>query len=293
MLKILSVIYMLWGFNWVVMKEANLFFSPTMFVALRFAGGAIALLATAAWLKLPLPPRPYWKWIAVTGILQIAVNNLAIQIGVVALGAGLAAVLNYSMPVWVAIMAHFILNERLTVRKLGGIAVSMAGLLILMKVDVIGSTNGILITLGGAVAWAAASILMKIQGRVITENQRNGRRAACHIIQYTAWQMVVGSLSLFAYMAISPPPPAVWTPLAAACLLYNCLFASALAFFLWNHLLTLIEASTASTAVLGVPDVGVLGGVICFGEPLTPQIAIGMVMILAGIVTIVRAPATK
>ena len=47
-----------------------------------------------------------------TGILQTALNNVLVQIGMQSLSAGLVAVLNYSMPVWVTIMAHFFLQER-------------------------------------------------------------------------------------------------------------------------------------------------------------------------------------
>ena len=57
------------------------------------------------------------------------------QMGIKDLDAGLVAVLNYSMPVWVAILAHFFLNEKLTKRKALGVVVSMIGLVILMHID--------------------------------------------------------------------------------------------------------------------------------------------------------------
>ena len=63
MIKALLMIYFIWGFNWVVMKEANIFFPPILFVAYRFSLGAIVLLIVDAWFHLPLPPHKYWKWI--------------------------------------------------------------------------------------------------------------------------------------------------------------------------------------------------------------------------------------
>lgn len=72
------------------------------------------------------------------------------------------------------------------------------------------------------------------------------------------------------------------------CLFYNGVLASALAFFMWNYLLTQIEAAKAAIAILGVPVVGVISGVLVLDEPLTMMTLIGMVMILAGIVCIVR-----
>ena len=57
---------------------------------------------------------------------------------------------------------------------------------------------------------------------------------------------------------------------------------------MWNYLLTQIEAAKAAIAILGVPVVGVISGVLVLDEPLTMMTLIGMVMILAGIVCIVR-----
>ena len=45
MIKLLFAIYLVWGFNWVVMKEANLFFPPVTFSCYRFIIGAMVLLA--------------------------------------------------------------------------------------------------------------------------------------------------------------------------------------------------------------------------------------------------------
>ncbi|WP_370851358.1 DMT family transporter [Megasphaera sp.] len=281
MLRVLFLIYAIWGFNWVVMKEANFFFPPVTFSAWRFTVGAVVLLLFNAWLHLPVPPRRYWPWIVVTGILQIAFNNAAIQVGMVSLGAGMVAVLNYSMPVWMALMAHVFLGEHLTRRKVLGIVVSMVGMCLLMNVGSGGDVGSILLTLSGAVAWAAAGIIIKIQDRRM-------KKKDCSLIQYTTWQMVVGAIALWLYTAATGVGTVDWTPLSVGCLAYNGILASALAFFLWNYLLTRIEAAKAGIAVLGVPVVGVLCGVLFMHEALTLASAAGMIMILAGIVCIVR-----
>ena len=272
MIKLLFAIYLVWGFNWVVMKEANLFFPPVTFSCYRFIIGAMVLLAVCFWLKLPIPPRRYWPWIAITGFLQIAANTAAIQIGMVTLGAGLVAVLNYSMPVWMALMAHFFLGEHLTRRKVIGIIVSMAGMWLLMNVDSGGDLSIVVLTLVGAAAWAAAGIIVKIQDRRMKAND-------CNLIQYTTWQMVVGALALGVQAAVMESGTIQWTPLAVGCLLYNGIMASSLA---------QIEAAKAAIAILGVPVVGVISGVLVLDEPMTAMTLLGMAMILIGIVCIVR-----
>lgn len=282
MAKALCLIYLIWGMNWVVMKTANTFFPPITFVAYRFLFGALVLLSVWFWLHLPLPKKKYWPWIFLTGILQMGLNNIAAQTSMLTLGAGMVSVLNYSMPVFAAVMAHFLLGERLTWRKGAGIVLAIVGMAVLMDVHAGGDVTAICIGLLSAVFWGLASIFVKL------------KLADVNPISLTTWQMVCASLSLLAYTAIVPQGEVVWNTESILCLIYNGVLASALAFFLWSWILQHIEVSKASVAVLAVPVVGVVGGILCLGEPMTLHIFFGMIMIMAGIYIVVthkRQPA--
>ena len=163
MIKALCLIYLIWGMNWVVMKTANSFFPPITFVAYRFLFGAAVLLSVWLWLRLPLPKKKYWPWIFLTGILQMGLNNIAVQTSMVTLGAGMVSVLNYSMPVFAAVMAHFLLGEKLTWRKGLGIVLALAGMAVLMDVHAGGDVTAIFIGLLSAVFWGLASIFVKLK----------------------------------------------------------------------------------------------------------------------------------
>lgn len=282
MAKALCLIYLIWGMNWVVMKTANTFFPPITFVAYRFLFGALVLLSVWFWLHLPLPKKKYWPWIFLTGILQMGLNNIAAQTSMLTLGAGMVSVLNYSMPVFAAVMAHFLLGERLTWRKGAGIVLAIAGMAVLMDVHTGGDVTAICIGLLSAVFWGLASIFVKL------------KLSDVNPISLTTWQMVCASLSLLVYTAIVPQGEVVWNTESVLCLIYNGVLASALAFFLWSWILQHIEVSKASVAVLAVPVVGVVGGILCLGEPMTLHIFFGMIMIMAGIYIVVthkRQPA--
>ncbi len=269
--KALAVLCMIWGLNWVVMKQANLFFPPILFATYRFLLGSAVLLIAAYFMKIPLPRRQDWKWIILGGILQTAFSNAAVQVGMQFLTAGFSSVLSYSMPLWVAIMAHFSLNEKLTKRKMTGVAMGMAGLVVLLNISSDGVWWAILLTLAGAIAWAFSSILVKL------------KLQHCDILQYTTWQMAAGALVLSMYCTIFDQGAVQWNWLAVGYLLYNGVLASALAFFLWNYILSNTEAGKAAISVLVIPIVGVLSGVILLKEPLHWNTITGIVMILAGI----------
>ena len=272
--RALLLLCIIWGFNWVVMKQANQFFPPVIFVNYRFILGAVVLLIISFWLKLPIPQRKYWLWIIVSGVLQIAFNNIAVQFGMQSLGAGFVAVLNYSMPVWVAILAHFFLDEKMNKRKAAGIAISMVGLATLMNISENGSWGAIFLTLIGAVSWAISSIIIKL------------KLQECNMLQYTTWQMVAGAVFLTPYTIFLEQGSVRWEWQAVGCLLYNGILASALAFFLWSYILAWTEAGKASISVLAVPVIGVLAGAVLLGEPMQWNTAMGMALILSGIMIV-------
>ena len=281
----LILLYIIWGFNWVVMRMANDYFPPTFFVACRFFIGAVALLLVCALRKSLIPPKQYWPWIAATGVLMMSLNNLMVQIATSYIGAGLTALLDYMQAIFVCVLAAFILGERFTFRKGLGIVLSVAGLIILMKVDTVDNVWGVVLALGAAVVWAVSNIIVKhkLQG--------------CDMLQYTGWQMACGSAVMIMYLFIAAPDAlhegmeavagaGFASTFGLGTLLYNGLVASAFAFVLWNTILTNMEAGQASIAVMAVPAVGVLSGVIVLHEPMSWSIAFGMLLIFAGVLTV-------
>ena len=277
MLRALAAIWLIWGLNWVVMKTANTYFPPILFVAWRFGSGALILLAIAYWRKIPLPDAKFLPWIILTGILQLTLNNVTAQVGMQSISAGMAAVLNYTAPLWTAILAHFALNERLTRVKLFGVLMAIVGLYVLMGLQGVEDLTAAFIIIAGAICMACSNIVVKL------------RLTKCDMVQLTTWQMVFGAAVLIIYNVLVPQGEVHWCAEAVLCVAYNGALASALAFFLWNYVLTHIEASTASIATLVAPVVGVLGGVLILGEPFTAYIVLGIVLIFAGILIVVKA----
>ena len=82
--------------------------------------------------------------------------NAAMQTALVDLGSGMAAMLNYTMPVWTAILARLFLKERLSWLRLMGITLSLLGLGVLLNVNVSGNIGGVLLALSAAVVWGAS-----------------------------------------------------------------------------------------------------------------------------------------
>ena len=263
-------LYLLWGMNWVIMKVANGYFPPVLFATLRFACGSAIMLLVLLINRPHLPARRLWPWIFAAGALQIAYNNVVMQLCLNDLGSGLCAVLNYTMPIFTALLAHLFLAEPLSVRKCLGIALSFLGLVLIMNIELESGAGIIIFALSGALAWAASGIIIK------------ARLSHLDMISLTTWQMLCGAMVLCAYDLAVPQEDINWSWQACACLAYNAILASALAFYLWSYILTHMDASKAAVSILAIPGVGVMGGIIFMGESFEIHTACGMLLILLG-----------
>jgi len=74
----------------------------------------------------------YWRGYAVVGITGVALPFWLIATGIRTIDASTAAILNATSPIFSAIVAALWIRERLTVEKVAGIALSIAGIAILV-----------------------------------------------------------------------------------------------------------------------------------------------------------------
>lgn len=268
----MAFLCLIWGFNFVVMKLGNDAFPPVLFAALRFSTGAIVLLSFSLMRKIPLPTKSDFKWYVFCGLIQTTYFNIAIQISLNYVSAGLTSVLTYSMPLFLSLMAHrWIPGEQLTPRKTFGIVIGIIGLFFAMNINLSGSFWAVLLALSSAIAWAVANLLFKLKLK------------HCDSIQYTTWQMTIGAVGLLVYSLSFEHGESYWGFMPAIYILFAGIVASALGFVMWNDILSRTEASKASISLLLVPVVGVISGYIFLHENLNSITLAGILFVLAGI----------
>ncbi|MFS0840953.1 DMT family transporter [Paenibacillus sp. 1P03SA] len=269
---LIGLLCLIWGYNWVIMKLANGVFPPVLFAGYRFGVGAAALLLFCLFKKVPVPSRKDLKWFILCGILQTAYFNLAIQISLEDISAGLTSVLTYSMPLWLTLMAHFLIpGEKLTTRKTIGLIAGIIGMFFALDVRLGGSFWAMLLALSSGLAWAVSNVIIK------------RKLAHCDNLQFTTWQMVAGAAGLFLYSAVFEHGESHWGLMPAVYVGFAGIVASAFAFVLWFHILSRAEAGKASVSLLLVPVIGVLSGVLFLGETLRAGTVTGIVFVLIGI----------
>jgi drug/metabolite transporter (DMT)-like permease len=269
----MSVMSLIWGYNWVVMKQVVPYADPFDFSALRTLFGAatlfLVLLVRRRSLRIAAPAR-----VAALGLLQTAAFTGLIQWALVSGGAGKTAVLVYTMPFWLIPLAWLFLGERVRGGQWGGIALAAAGLLLFLEPWI---PHGNLLSQGlglaGGLSWALSTLLAK-------------RLRAAHdydLLALTAWQMLFGALALCLVALWLPSRPIVAEPYFFAALAFNAVLATGLAWVLWLFVLGHLPASLAGLSSLGIPAIGVLAGWLELGEVPSRAELLGMLAIAAAL----------
>ncbi len=265
----LFLLSLIWGYNWVVMKIALRDASPFDFAALRTLLATATLFITLAALRKPLRPT-HPLGLAWLGLLQttgfIGFTMWALVNGAV----GKTAVLVYTMPFWVIILAKLTLGERMQGAQRLAVALALLGLVMVLAPwhSHAGLKSDLLAIIAG-VFWAAGTLYAKILRR----------RANFDLLSLTAWQMLFGTIGLVVIAALLPQAPLHWSGSFVGALTYNVILGNALAWFLWLYALDTLPAGVASLGTLATPIIGVLSAALQLGEmPDIPEIG-GMLLI--------------
>lgn len=275
----LVVLALIWGYNWVVMKIAVHDAPPFVFAAWRTLGGGLALLVAALSLRRRIRPQypAAFFWI---GLFQTGAFVGLVTWAIVSAGAGQVAMLAYTMPLWVSVIAWPVLGERLRWPHAVALIVALAGVALMMGPH---ASFGLpeLLALAAGLSWAIGIIVAK----------RLQTRERVDLFNLTMWQLLFGGIALALVALVVPEHPTVWSASYVAAVVYNILLATALAYFLWIFVLDELPARDASMGTLANPVVGVIAAWLQLGEVPTVWAAIGMALVLAGLLLLPFAEA--
>lgn len=282
---VLAALTLAWGFNWTALKVALSEVPPWIFRSLCLGLGAAVLFAAlrSGGQRLAVP-KGQWARLAGLALLNITCWNMLVAFGVALIPSGRAAILAYTMPVWAVPLSMWLLGERVSARKLAGLALGIAGLALLLGESFAGigaAPLGALLVLGAALTWALGTVLQKRYP------------VAMAVGPYTAWIMLLGGVPIFAGSLVFED----WSDLRGVSLLpalgvaYNVFIAFAFAHWAWIKIATSVPVSVFSISMLLIPMVGVLSGIVFLGE--RPSLAeyAAAALVLGALATVVRPQA--
>lgn len=269
------------GFNQVVIKVVNEGLQPAYFAGLRSVGGVLVLMLWMRWrgLSLRITPGTWWVGLIIGSLFALEFLFLFKALDLTTVVR--SGVIFYSMPVWLALMSHFVLpGDRMSLSKACGLALAFVGVVfaIATRGDLSGgSLLGDLFALGAAVGWASTALMAKAS-RLRLETPE---------VQLM-WQLAVSApIMLGAALFFGPLVREFQPVLHLAGLGFQILLVS-LGFVSWLWLLSIYPASgVASFSFLG-PVFGVMFGWLILDEPVGFGIWAALVLVAAGLYLINR-----
>jgi drug/metabolite transporter (DMT)-like permease len=147
------------------MKATQGFFTPLAFAAFRVAVAALvlAMFAGVAGTLRPAFRRDDWGVVALLALFGNTAFHALVVLGVHHTSTAHAAILVAFSPLLAVVLAWLLLGEPLGARRLGGIALSLVGVAVIVARDAGGAASwrGDLLSLAAALAWALYTVVGK------------------------------------------------------------------------------------------------------------------------------------
>lgn len=279
LLLVLTTLF--WAGNFVVGRAMHGSIPPIALAFWRWAGALVIVLPFAyPHLRSQWPlVRCSWKKLAIYGLLGVACFNTFIYIALQSTTATNALLINSTIPVLIIVLSWLFSGTLLTRRQAMGVLVSLAGVItIICRADLqqllsLRVNSGDLWVLMAVVCWSAYTCLLR------------KRPAGLHPLTFLSAIILFGLISLapFYVWELGSGLRMTLTPLTIAGLCYVSLFASVLAFIMWNHSVAHIGANKAGLFLHLMPVFGTILSIFFLGEAFHLFHAAGIGLIFSGI----------
>ncbi|HEY0879221.1 MAG TPA: DMT family transporter [Zeimonas sp.] len=273
-----------WGLNWPVMKML-LQEWPPLFArgsAGTVAAIGIAALALARGESIRVPAAVWPRLLGAAFVNVFAWMGFS-TLSLLWLGAGEAALLVYTMPIWAVLFAWPLLGARPNAAGIAALALGFAGVAVLLGAQgfAVGvhKMPGVLLTLSAAVLFAFGTVVWRSPLPLAP-------------LASVAWQVGLGCLPMLVYGVVVEQPrlhassAAGWLAMA-----YMTVVPMGVCYLTWFAALRRLPPQTASMATLLVPVIGVLAAAFALGEPLGALQWLALALTLAGVGLALRRPA--
>ncbi|GAA3247335.1 EamA family transporter [Nonomuraea helvata] len=256
-----------WGFNFVVMQVGLRHFPPLLYAGIRFTMAAFPAL-----LFVGRPGVP-WRWVAgvaaTIGVGQFGFLLVGMRAG---MPAGLTSLVLQTQALFTVLFAVTLLKERLTARRVLGLAVAFGGLaLVALDFGVSGPLGAFALCLAAAAAWGLGNV---VQRRAAPPDSL---RFMVWVSAFSAPPLLLLSLWLEGVPALSPSVEG-WLSLV-----YVAFVSTLGGFGVWGWLLRRYDASTVAPYTLLVPVFGMSSAALMTGEPISWLKLLAAALIVAGV----------
>jgi len=214
----------------------------------------------------------------IAGIL-FAVEFVFMFIGLDYTSVARASILFYTMPLWVALGAHWLVpGERLTLSRSLGVVLAICGVCVAMSGQTsIGGNQltGDLLCLAASFLWAAIALMV----RTTAFSRASPEMQLLYQLGISAPLLLVASLFFGDWLR--EPTVFIW-----AVFVFQALVVVAFGFLLWFWVLSVYPASDMAVYSFLAPLFGVIFGWLILDETIDMRVILALILVSAGIVLV-------
>ncbi|MCS3502623.1 drug/metabolite transporter (DMT)-like permease [Bradyrhizobium japonicum] len=278
--SLLAVLSVLWGgsffFNGAALRELP----PLTLVLLRVALGAAILLPLLRMQGIGLPKGVTgWKPFVAIGLLNNVIPFSLIVLGQTFIPSGLASILNATTPLFTVMVMAAAGEEALQMRRVAGVALGLAGVIILRGWGIEtrpGQGLGILLCLGGALSYGFAALAAR---RLLKDAPPLGT-ATFQLMASTVMMAIVAG-AMEQPWHLSMPGLTTWLAVLGLAAL-----STALAYIVFFQIIRRSGATNVMLVTLLIPVTAILLGWLVLGEPISAREIAGAVVIGSALLVI-------
>jgi drug/metabolite transporter (DMT)-like permease len=280
----MSVIVVIWGLHFIVMKAGLSDIPPLTYNALRFTVALPVMLLVGLRHRAALRlNRRDLRWVVLVSVVGPLGYQIGFSMGLARTASTNTAILVATTPAWTALISILIGMVAIRRQLLLGIGVTLAGVVLvvlsrggaeleLSHDDLVGSA----LILGGTIVGAVGNILTKP-----VVDRLGGMALAIWTYTLTTLGCLILAGPDLITLTGDDVPVKVW-PLV----LYSGVLSSAGGFLAWNYAIKALGPTRAATYHNVPPIVAAVAGIVVMGDPLTAGLVIGGALTLWGVMVV-------
>jgi drug/metabolite transporter (DMT)-like permease len=275
-----------WGLVWPANKVLLESLPPFWLAALRSAIAAAGVLLVALPLRrLVLPPRSDLPVLLNIALLHMTGFAVLAAVGLQLVPAGRSVVLAYTTPLWVMPAAALFLGERLTRRRVAGVALGLVGLAVLFNPFAFDwgdrrSLFGHGALLLAALCWALSMVHVR------------AHRWRATPFQLVPWEIFLATAVLLCVALVAGEPlPVQWSARVVVLLVAASTLGLVIPYWAIASAGRVLSANTVSLGMLGAPLIGIVAAAVVLREEVGLSVWIAVACVVGG-VAVAHVPST-